>query len=312
MSQDPDDLEARTTGSIRAFDPGMEPITLVDVVDDAILAEINAGPTSSPTSQPTLMIHAGVTAAPDAVMPGRAGRSPLDPVIGPEAPASPSQGRGSRSSIAPAPSIPTLEQMTRGARTSSAPPPLDPAPIVTRPGRASAPPLGPAPPLGSAPPPGYAPPLGSAPPLGHVPAASQQTLVAAGTPRGVSAAAPVPPANYVPLGDEYNQAAASYAQNIMTPPPGTLAPSQGYGQGRWHPDPAQIAAEAIRDDQARRRDAARAASQAAALADQPAVLPAEPAAAPAPARRSNTGATIVLFILSALIVAGGWAAYYFT
>jgi hypothetical protein len=137
--------------------------------------------------------------------------------------------------------------------------------------------------------------------MGHVPASSQQTMVAAGTPRGVNAAPnPQMPAGHVPLGAEYSAAAASYAQQYMTPPPGTLSRPAGM------PDPAQMAADAIRDDQARRTAAARAASVAAAAADGPAPE------APAKKRGANTGATIVLLILTALILGGAWAAYYFT
>jgi serine/threonine protein kinase len=66
--------------------------------------------------------------------------------------------------------------------------------------------------------------LGSiAPPGRPLAAASAQTMVATGTPHGV-VSPPQPTANgpYVQLGAEYNAAAASYAQNIMTPQPGSM------------------------------------------------------------------------------------------
>jgi serine/threonine protein kinase len=268
MSIDPrDDLEQRTTGQlptysdsddavttgvVPVFDSGPDPKTLVDIPDDLIpddhiLAEVAA----SPQSQPTLMIHAGVTAAPDAVMPGRPSRPSNPPMTDPYA-----AGRSQRASSNPSVT----------ARSSAVPPPsLTPGfvPSMTSPGRA---------------------------------ASNLPTMVASGTPRGVNAAPPQPEP-YVALGAEYSEAAASYAANVMTPPPGAL----------MRPDPAKIAEEAIRDDQMRRRSAEQRAAQAVA-ADAAAVA----ADVPAAPKRSNTGATILLLILSALIGGGAWAAYYFT
>jgi serine/threonine protein kinase len=317
MSIDPrDDLEQRTTGrlevlddhgdvrttanvpvfdenpdprtlvspnsSVPVFDENPDPRTLVDIPevpipDDHILAEVHAGA----QSMPTLMIQAGIRAAPDAVLPHRPSRSSAPP-MGPSVTA--------RGAAVPPP--------------SSSPPSYG-SPYDTNSPYRSAPPMGHAPPMGSAPPPGHATPIltpGFLPPAvtppPHRPGSELPTMVAAGTPRGVNAAPPHQPEPYVALGAEYSEAAASYAANVMTPPPGAL----------MRPDPAKIAEEAIRDDQERRRTARKQAAEAADAAARAA----DATAAPRATKRSNTGATILLFVLTALIAGGAWAAYYFT
>jgi len=259
-----DDLDARTTGQIavftgradpaselattgqhRAFERGREPVTLVEVADANILAEIAV----VPGSKPTLMLGPPEDRpAPLPGTPARGGRA-----TGPSVTA--------RSSAVPIPS-------------PTAPPPLSSQPPFPSP-------------LGSHPPPGRA--TG-----GRNDATNQPTLVATGTPRAVDAARSPGAAPYVQLGPEYNAAAASYAESIMTPPPGSISDAIRSELG---PDGIRGSERLSAQQVAERRSAQlAAAAQAAAEADSP------------PPRRS----VIPLLILCALLAAGVAAAGYFT